>query len=828
LPIKCPNCQSENPETSHYCFECGASLRPQEEIPTKILKTPYKEFTQRMTLGNRFEIIEKLGSGGMGSVYRALDRKIDEEVAIKVIRPEIVSSQKNLDRFANELKLARKINHKNVGRMYEIMESESTHFITMEYVQGQDLKSLIKQTGQLTAKKAIAIAEQIGEGLAEAHRLGVIHRDLKSSNVMIDKQGNAHITDFGIARSVQAEGITRTGVILGTPEYMSPEQVSGIELDERSDIYSLGVILYEMVTGKLPFGGDTPLSVAMKHKSEVPETPGSLNAEISEDLNQMILKCMEKDREKRYQNAKEVVAALHNLGEKRTTTVTAFPKEESLRGPYKKFSKKKAYFYGSLAILTMIVVLVVLSFVPRMQMHIGSIAVLPLLNLSEDPQNEYFSDGMTEALISELAKIRSLRVISNTSVMKYKGQRPSIPEIVRELNVDAILEGSVLHADGKVRIIAQLIQTNPERQIWNDSYERELSDILTLQREMARAITNEIQIRLSPEEEARLERTDSVDPNAYVAYLRGRYFWSMRTEEGYRKAIDYFQQAIDIAPDYALAHAGLADTYIVSDLPDPDTAMIRARVAARKALEIDEDLAEAHTTLAFADMFEWNWEAAERGFKRAIELNPSYATARHWYGLYLSWTGLHDEALAQIRRARELDPLSLAIDNAVGNILFWARRFDEAIDHNLQTLEVDENYERGHRSLGFAYLLKGLHEKALSEFMWLVDHSGVPEDYTAAAIAYAKMGKTDEVQEILSYLFNMDENAKLRRSISYELAHVYVALGEFDTAFDYLNRALEENSGEMVHLNVGPLFDPLREDPRFEALLDLMNFPEIE
>jgi serine/threonine protein kinase/Tfp pilus assembly protein PilF len=695
-------------------------------------------------------------------------------------------------------------------------------------VQGQDLKSLIKQTGQLTAKKAIAIAEQIGEGLAEAHRLGVMHRDLKSSNVMIDKHGNAHITDFGIARSMQAKGVTKTGLILGTPEYMSPEQVSGMELDERSDIYSLGVILYEMVTGSLPFSGDTPLSVAMKHKNKAPETPRTINAEIPADLERLILKCMEKDREKRYQSAKEVVAALRNLEGKRTTTVTAFPEKRPDRERKGKFSKRKTYFYGALAILSMILVLVVLSFIPRMQTNIESIAVLPLLNLSDDPQNEYFSDGMTEALISELAKIRSLRVISNTSVMKYKGQRPSIPEIARELDVDAILEGSVLHAEGKVRIIAQLIQTDPERNIWNDSYERELSDILTLQREMARAITEEIEIRLSPEEEARLDRADSVDPDAYVAYLRGRYFWNQRTEEGYRKAIDYFQQAIDIAPDYAQAHAGLADAYIVSELPDPDSSMIRARKAARKALEIDENLAEAHTTLAFVDVFEWNWAAAQRGFRRAIELNPNYATARHWYGLYLSWTGQHDEALVQIRRARELDPLSLAIDNAVGNILFWARRYDEAIDHHLQTLEVDENLVRGHRSLGFAYLLKGMHEEALSEFMWLIDHSEAPQDYVASAIAYAKMGKTDEVQKILSHLSNMDENEKLRHSISFELAQIYVALGEFDTAFDYLNRAIVENNGEMVYLKVGPLFDPVREDPRFEALLERLNFPEIE
>ncbi len=828
MAIECPKCLSENPETSHYCFECGTSLRPQEEIPTKVLKTPYGELSYRVILGNRFEIIERLGSGGMGSVYRALDRKIDEEVAVKVIRPEIASDRKNLDRFANELKLARKINHKNVGRMYEIMEDEDTHFITMEYVPGQDLKGLIRQTGQLTVKKAIAIAGQIGGGLTEAHRLGVIHRDLKSSNVMIDRQGDAHITDFGIARSVRAKGITKTGMILGTPEYMSPEQVSGMELDERSDIYSLGVILYEMVTGTLPFGGDTPLSVAMKHKNDIPETPQKLNAQVPDGLNRLILTCMEKDREMRYQSVRDVVAALKDLEEKISTTGIFIPEEESKRERKGKLPRKKAYIYGSLAFVSILVVMIAVFFLPKRRNNIGSIAVLPLLNLSNDPMNEYFADGMTEALISELAKIKALRVISNTSVMKYKGQRPSIPEIAGELNVDAVLEGSVLHADGKVRIIAQLIQTDPERHIWNDSYERELSDILVLQREMARAITDEIEIRLSPEEEARLESKGAVDPRAYVAYLRGRYFWNKRTFEDYKRAIDFFERAIEIEPDYALAHAGLADVYIVSDLPDPAEAMKRARAAAGKALEIDENLAEAHTTLAFVDLFEWKWAAAERGLKRAIELNPSYATARHWYSLYLCWMGRHEEAIAQIELARKLDPLSIAIDNEMGNILFWARKYDQAIEHHLQTFEIDENFVRGHRGLGFAYLLSGMNEKALKEFQWLIDNSGTPEDFASIGVAYAMMGRRDEAEKILSRLTSLGEENKLQRSISFELAQIYVILGEFDETMIYLNRAFEESSGEMIYLKVGPLFDPIRGDARFQELLGRMNFPDID
>jgi tetratricopeptide (TPR) repeat protein len=313
-----------------------------------------------------------------------------------------------------------------------------------------------------------------------------------------------------------------------------------------------------------------------------------------------------------------------------------------------------------------------------------------------------------------------------------------------------------------------------------------------------------------------------------VAYLRGRYFWNRRTFEDYNRALQFFQQAIDIAPDYALAYVGLADVYIVSDLPDPGEAMIRARAAARTALGIDENLAEAHTTLAFADMFEWNWEPAERGFMRAIELNPSYATAHHWYALYLCWTGQHEEAIAQIERARELDPLSLAIDNAAGNILFWERRYDEAIENHLQTLEIDENFVRGHRSLGFAYLLRGMNEKALEEFMWLVENSGVPEDFASLGVAYAMMGKREEVENNLTQLTSLDEDTKRQRSISFELAQIYVTLGEFDEAIKYLNRAFEEGSGEMVYLKVAPLFDPLRADPRFQELLGRMNFPEVD
>ena len=481
MDMKCPKCHSDNPDTSRFCADCGAELLPAEDISvsyTETLQTPIKKLTTGSTFAGRYQVIEELGKGGMGNVYKVFDKKIKEKVALKLLKPEIAADEKTIERFSNELKFARKISHRNVCRMYDLSEEEGAHYITMEYVPGEDLKSMIGMIGQFSAGKTIYVAKQLCEGLAEAHRMGVVHRDLKPQNIMIDREGNARIMDFGIARSLRTKGITEAGVMIGTPEYMSPEQVDAKEVDNRSDIYSLGVILYEMVTGRVPFPGETPLSIAVKHKTEQPRNPREFNAQIPEDLSRMIMRCMEKDKEKRYQGAEELLSELEKIEKGIPTTEKVIPKRVPLtsaeiKEKIGKVKWKNLLLYGGAAVLLVLLILGGFYLFTGRQGPIDSIAVLPLENLSGDPEQDFFADGMTEVLIADMAQISSLRVISRKSVMRYKRTEKSLPDIARELNVDAVLEGSVMRAGDKVRITVQLIQAEPEQHLWAKSYERD-------------------------------------------------------------------------------------------------------------------------------------------------------------------------------------------------------------------------------------------------------------------------------------------------------------------------------------------------------------------
>jgi TolB-like protein/Flp pilus assembly protein TadD len=460
--------------------------------------------------------------------------------------------------------------------------------------------------------------------------------------------------------------------------------------------------------------------------------------------------------------------------------------------------------------------------------RIESIAVLPLANLSGDPEQEYFADGMTEELITNLGKISALRVISRTSVMRYKKTEKPLPQIARELGVDGIVEGSVLRVGDRVRITAQLIQAEQERHLWAESYERDLRDILALQSEVARAIASEIKVRLTPQEQTRLASARPVNPDAHEAYLKGRYFWNKRTEEGLKKGIDFFGQALEKDPAYALAYTGLADCYyLLADyrfVPWKE-AYPRAKGAATKALELDETLAEAHTSLALIkDRYEWDWPGAEREFKRAIELNPNYATAHHWYSNYLEEMGRHDEAIAEIKRAQQLDPLSLIINAVVGLRFRSARRYDEAIEQLRKTLEMDPNFAMAHFLLGGVYKQKGQYESAIAEYQKGRSASGGSVHLLAAlGRAYAAAGKRRKALKILGELKELSKRRYVSASF---VASIYVALGEKDQALEWLEKGYRDRDAAMVGLNWVPTFDPLRSDPRFEDLLRRMNFPK--
>jgi serine/threonine protein kinase/tetratricopeptide (TPR) repeat protein len=834
--MKCPKCDSDNLETSRFCSHCGAELfrssaehpgLPDEDLEfaqTKTLHTPMKKLKRGALFAERYEVIEELGEGGMGRVYKVFDRKIDEKVALKVLAPGIAGEEKTIERFRNELKLARKISHRNVCRMYDLSEEEKTPFITMEYVPGENLKSLIKRVGPLSKAKAVSIARQVAEGLAEAHRLGVVHRDLKPQNIMVDSEGNARIMDFGIAHSIKTKSITQTGMIIGTPEYMSPEQVEGEGVDQRSDLYSLGVILFEMLVGQVPFRGETPLSVILKHKTERPPDPQTLDDQIPFALSRIVLRCMEKDKKRRYQSAEGLLSDLEEIEKEITEGGKSRLKGRRAQNGTKKWKR------GSIAaIFAAAAVLIVAGFFLFKEISDGrrnaldSIAVLPLKNLSGISTQDYLSEGMTDALISNLAQIGALRrVISSTSVMQYKDTTKSLPEIARELDVDAVVEGSVMVSEQRVRVSVQLIEARTDRNIWSRSYERDLSDILTLQSELARAIAREIKIVLTPAEEARLGLTHPVDPEAYQLVLRARSLWSKRTEEDLAKAKELFEQAIERDGSYAQAYAGLADVYNMQAsyyFVSPSEAYPKAKLAAQRALELNENLAEAYTSMAWVKYrFERDWFAAETDYNWAIGLNPNYATAHHWYGALLRDTGRFDEALNELERARELNPFSLAINASIAYLFYFARQYDQAIVQSRKALELDAEFHWAYDILGLAYLQKGEWEASITALRQAVDLSDTSSDYVChLAQAYALAGRPEDARELLEDLLVRSEDDHVPL---HELALIRMDLGQKEMARDLLEQAAEKQLFVVSSSQMDPRFDIFRADPLFTEVLE--------
>ncbi len=764
----------------------------------------------------------------MGKVYRVEDKKIKEELALKLIKPEIAADKRTIERFGNELKFARQIAHRNVCKMYDLSEAEGTHYITMEYVPGEDLKSFIRRAGPLSAGKTIYIAKQVCDGLSEAHRLGIVHRDLKPQNVMIDKEGNVRIMDFGIARSLKAKGVTGAGVMIGTPEYMSPEQAEAKEVDKRSDIYSLGVIIYEMVTGMVPFVGDTPLSIAMKHKGEAPRDPKELNSQITDDLSSLVLKCLEKDKEKRFQSAEEVRSELERIEKGIPTTEIEIPERKPITSKEitVTIGLKKLLIPALVVVAIIIAAVIIWQVLPQKEAvpppsGMYSIAVLPFEDLSPQKDQEYLCDGLAEELINRLTNIERVKVPARTSAFSFKGKELGIQDIGKELKVEMLLEGSIRKADNRLRIQVQLVKVADGYPVWSQKYERAMEDIFALQDEISLAIVDNLKIKLLGDEKERIVKRHTENIEAYNLYLQGRYFWNKRTREGLNKSIDYFKQAIEIEPVYALAYSGLADSYVtVGDhlLRPPKEVFPEARAAALKALELDEELAEAHNALgAIKKYYDWDWQGAEKEHKRAIELNPNYATAHQWYAEFLAAMGRFDEAFAEVKRAQELDPLA-PIKYASAGVIYWlARQFDAAIEQFEKALELDPNYSIALTWLGASYLLKGMYDEAMLAIQKQMTVDGrSPTIIEEFRNAYEKSGIKGAHQSYINRWKKLSEQYYVS---PFRLAQAYAFLDEKDQAFEWLDKAYEERSPMLVYLRNYPSFDNLRSDPRFKALL---------
>ena len=774
-----------------------------------------------------YEVLAPLGAGGMGEVYRALDTRLDREVAVKVLPESLAEDPSALSRFEREAKALAALSHPNVLTILDFGREGGVAYAVMELLEGESLRMRLLRA-QMSWREAAELGSEIADGLAAAHSRGIVHRDLKPENVFLTESGRPKILDFGLARRERLADPTdhqgqptRTqetepGALMGTVGYMSPEQVSGLSADARSDIFSLGCMLSEMVTGSRPFSGRTGAETLAAILRDDPAEPTSAGRPVPTDLAGVIRHCLEKRPDQRFQTARDLTFALKAV-------LAGTPAPARLPARAAPGRRRTAIVAAVAAVALAAVLLVVTRGLPGRSGAVHSVAVLPFQNVSGDPAQDYFVDGMTEELIANLAKVGNLRVISRTSAMQYKGTKKLLPQIARELNVDSIVEGSVLRSGARVRITVQLIRAATEQNLWAESYEKDLTDVLAVQAEAARSIVGEIKVLLTPEEGKRLAKARPIDPEAYDAYLKGRFYWSKFTGDDYQTAIGFFQKAIEKDPTYAPAYAGLAHAYramAFEGLIPPREGMPKAEAAAKKAAALDNTLAEVHFALGMNRLAKWDHRTCLEELEKALAASPHDSVIRRFYSQALSRVSRWDDAIAQGKQAQQLDPLSVETNRALGSVYYWAGRNEEAFNQYKKTVELDPKDARMHGHLADVYARKRMYPEAIAEQQKYLSLAGDEEAAQDLGRDFASSGYPAAMKALYRKTFVFLEEAGKYAYVSpVHFAVLHAQLGENDQAFASLEKAFEERQPWLGQVKVDPQFEPLRSDPRFADLV---------
>jgi serine/threonine-protein kinase len=786
---------------------------------------------------SHYRIIEKLGAGGMGVVYKAEDTRLHRFVALKFLPDNLAQDLHALERFRREARAASALNHPGICTIYDIGEEDGRAFIAMEFIDGETLRSHIRAKA-LPLEELLKLGIQIAEALDAAHAEGIIHRDIKPANIFVTQRGQAKILDFGLAKLV-FKGVSRAdadvddevpdpvsivGLISGTPSYMSPEQVRGDSLDSRTDIFSLGLLIYEMATGRQAFSGDTEGTIIEAVLTRPPASVRSINPDIPPRLEEIIDKALQKDRAQRHQRAADIRTDLLLLeratdsGSRAkleraeplatsTTSLLQSTADPRTRNPAAQPSASRR---------------------ERVSKIIDSLAVLPFENASRDPEHEYLSDGIAGSLINILATVPKLRVMAQSTVSRYKGRAIDPQSVGRDLHVRAVLTGKIMQSGESLRIGAELVDVATGSQLWGAQYNRKPGDIFAIQDEISNEISEKLRLKLTRAERNRLIKRQTDDAEAYRLYLKGRHHWDRWTEDGFDKAIEYFQQAAEKDPGYALAYAGLADSYVLlgwNSYRAPKDAFPKAKMAAMRALRLDPDLGEAHAPLAAALwLYDWQWQEAQEEFRRSLTLNPAYPTANHWYAEYLMTMGRHAEAIVRMKKSQELDPLSLIISVAIGWAFYMARRYDDAVEQLRRTVDLEPHYPVTYWILGMLLRKMDRYELSIAEGEKGVKLSGGSLLMSAAlAQTFATAGRKSQAIEILDELTSLTEQKYVA---PYFFAGIHASLGDVDRAIEYLEKSYEERSHWLIYLHIDPGMDGLRSDPRFQDLLRRIGLPQ--